>query len=526
MRIVRDAIALLISALIIWGIYYLWLPPVNLASPAFWFFLIVAFVIIAAALFIAGWFEEEFHEAIISACLAVVCVLVLSIGAIVGSPMCNSNAYYTRLSVADTTFESEFENVNWDSVPQIDAASAQILGSRKMGTLVDEISQYDVSNSYTLINCNGKPIRIAPLGYAGLFKYNSNKNVGIPGYVTVDCVTKTAEFVRLDEGIQYSPSAFFSKDLKRHLRGQYPSKFFEEFSFEIDDNGTPYYVVPTYRYAAGIGGAKVPDGCILVNPITGASNFYVLSEVPEWVDHSISDELAVDMINSWGKYESGWLNSWISQKNVRQSTKGNNFVTLGNDVYLYTGITSVAMDESNIGFILVNMRTSESKYFEMPSAEEYSAMDSAKGQVQHLGYSSTFPILINLNGEPTYFLSLKDAAGLVKMYALVSVENIQKLAVTDASLGIDYLVQEYSKAAGFDEVPDDELETVTFTIANIYTCVVEGNTQYYFEDSNGNIYMTDITQSVTLPVLVVGDEITVTYSATDIEKYFSITSIT
>ena len=513
------AIALLLDAFI----WYLWLPPMNFASPSFWWFVIVAAGIVAAALFIAGYEDDVIAPAGITAAIAAVGFLFFIIGACAGGTFFNSKAYANLLQVEDTTFESEFENVNWDTVPQIDHASSAILGARKMGTLVDEVSQYDVAESYTLINQNGKPTRVAPLGYASVFKYFGNSYRGIPGYITVDCVEKTAEFVRLDTGIQYSPSAAFSKDLNRHLRSLFPSLLFDEISFEIDDDGVPYWVVPTYDYSIGIGGGKVPSGCILCDPITGSSKFHSIDEIPEWIDHAVDDATVVNLINWWGKFQGGWWNSWIGQKNVRQATEGNNFVTIGNDVYLYTGITSVAMDESNSGFMLVNQSTGEANYFEMPSAEEYSAMDSAKGQVQHLNYSSTFPILINLNGEPVYFLSLKDAAGLVKMYAMVSVEDIQKLSVTDSTLGIDYLVEQYSKSSSI-QVSDSETKTITFNIANIYTCVLEGNTQYYFVDESGNVYMTDITKNVKLPVYAVGDNITVTYQATNIEGYYSIVS--
>lgn len=521
----KTTILLIIAILFDAFMWYLWQPPMNVSSPSFWWFVIMAVGIIALSLLIAGSDDEVFLPAGIAGFIAGFAFIIWFLGACFSGGLFNAKLLYNLLDVQSTTFEAEFENVNWDTVPQIDHASSSILGARKMGTLVEEVSQYNVAESYTLINKNGKPTRVAPLVYAGAFKYFNNKYRGIPGYITVDCVEKAAEFIRLEKGIQYSPSACFSNDLNRHLRSIFPSILFDEFSFEIDDEGIAYWVVPTYSYYCGIGGGKAPSGCILCDPITGSANFYSMDNIPEWIDHAVDDETVVNLINWWGKYQDGWWNSWIGQKNVKQATKGNNFVTIGNDVYLYTGITSVAMDESNIGFILVNQRTAEARYFEMPSAEEYSAMDSAKGQVQHLNYTSTFPILINLNGEAVYYLSLKDAAGLVKMYALVSVEDIQKLAVTDSTLGINYLVEQYSKSDNSIQISSSETQTITIEISNIYTCVLEGNTQYYFEDLNHNVYMTDITKNVKLPTYIIGDKITVTYSATNVENYYSIISI-
>ena len=97
-------------------------------------------------------------------------------------------------------------------------------------------------------------------------------------------------------------------------------------------------------------------------------------------------------------------------------------------VYMYTGITSAGGDQSNVGFLLSNQRTKETRYYHAPGAIEESARDSAEGVVQDLRYTTTFPLLLNVAGEPTYFMSLKDASQLVKMYAMVNVEQYQLVA--------------------------------------------------------------------------------------------------
>lgn len=514
-------------------LYYFFLPPLNFRAPSFWLFVFIGVLLVAGAIALSVYSDGDDLEDSIAApiigILIVASIVIPLIGESFSCTALHAKENANLLEVSDTTFESEFKNVNWNTIPHIDNDSAKILGARKMGTLVEEVSQYNVSYTYTLINHDGKPVRLAPLEYASSFKYFSNKANGIPGYILVDCVEKDSEFVKLDKGIQYSDSACFSKDLERHLRFSYPTKLFDDLGFEIDGKGNPYWVVPTYKYSIGIGGGKTPDGCIICDPITGETKFYHLNEIPTWVDHAVDDDTIVSLVNKWGKYQGGFLNTLVGQKNVKMSTEGSAFITMNDDVYLYTGITSVAMDESNIGFILVNQRTTEAKYFEMPSAEEYSAMDSAKGQVQHLAYSSTFPVLINFEGHPTYFLSLKDDAGLVKMYAMVSVEDIQKLAVTESSEGIEKLIEEYSKvlkiAPKEEPKPEVKYQTTTIEIANIYSVVVGGNTQFYFEDTKGNVFMTDITKSVKLPVFKIGDKIKVKYSETDVKNYYNIASV-
>lgn len=523
---VKISISAVVTALCAWVIHYLFLPAMAPSSPGFWWYWAFVVAIFAICAFCAGYDDEIYGPSLVAGIVAAAMLIILLIGWIISWPLCNSNAYYSRLDVENTTFEEEFEQVDWNTVPQIDKDSSIVLGNRQMGTLTNEISQFNVDNVYTQTNINGKPVRVSPLGYSGFFKYQNNKYNGIPGYIVVDQVSKEASFERLEDGMQYSPSAFFSRDLARYLRNNFKSTLFGSFSFEVDDEGNPFWVVPTYRYTAGIGGAKLPTGCILVDPITGDFEKFDIDEIPEWIDHAIDSTIAVSMIDSWGQYKNGFKNTIFGQNDVKVSTEGYNYVTIGNDVYLYTGITSVVADESNIGFMLVNMRTAKAKYFEMPSAEEYSAMDSAKGQVQHLNYTSTFPILINVNGTPTYFLSLKDAAGLVKMYGFVSVENIQILAVTEASLGVEAGMREYIKALSNQNSTstNQSTDTVDITVKEIYTAIIEGNTYYYIIDTNGSLYVASISSGkTTLPLLKVDDTITV--SAYDTGTYFDILEV-
>lgn len=515
-------------------LYFFFLPAINLTAPSFWFYifciLICGFITAIILDEVDATFGIDDVDDIsvptwIFGSASVLVALMLALGTLFSCSMFNANTYYKSLKVTDTTFEQEFVELDWNTVPQIDKASSSILGARKMGTLVDKVSQYDVKELYTQINMNGKPYRVSPLDYASLPKYFANKEDGIPGYVSVNCVSKEAEFIELKNPIYYSVNAVFSKDLKRHIRKDYPTLLFDSVNFEVDDEGNAWYIVPTFEYASGLGCCKVPTGCLLVNPSTGEITRYAKDKIPSWIDHSVDSDMAVDLVNSWGKYENGFLNTLFGQKNVKASTDGYGYVTIGDDLYLYTGITSKALDESNIGFILVNLRTCEAKYFTMPSAEEYSAMGSAEGQVQHLGYDSTFPILVNVDGNPTYFLSLKDNAGLVKKYAMVSVENIQQVVVVDSNLGVEHLTEEYLKliATGVTPITGEE-ETLNITIKEIYTTIIEGNMHYYIVDETNTLYIANISTSMEiLPLLKVEDKITVTGVKTT--KYFNVSNI-
>ena len=391
-----------------------------------------------------------------------------------------------------------------------------------MGQATQWVSQYYVSDLYTQINYNDSIIRVTPIEYAGIIKYFANRKEGIKGYITVDSVDGSANLVTLDKGMKYMPSAYFFENLYRKLRIDYPTAIFDDASFEIDNEGNPYWIVPTIKYA-GIGLRKEINGVIILDAVTGKSEKYAIQDVPTWVDHVYSASLIIEQLDNWGEYKEGYWNSIFGQKNVVNTTDGYNYLVMDDDVYLYTGITSVSTDESNIGFVLVNMRTKETNYYSAPGAEEYSAMASAEGLVQEKKYTASFPLLINLKNKPTYLLSLKDNAGLVKMYAFVDVADYQKVVVSDASLGINVAAEKYLKDAitGYDP---DRLVKTEIVIKDLTTAVIDSDTYYYFTDSDDNLYSASIKVNKNLlPFMKIGQKYTVTYSESEINIVASIT---
>ena len=319
--------------------------------------------------------------------------------------------------------------------------------------------------------------------------------------------TQETNLVHLDEGMKYSPSEFFGRDLYRHVRMKYPTRMLDELSFEIDEAGHPYWVMPYYNYSFGIFGGRDVMGIILVDAVTGDTEEYTVGEVPAWIDRVYPADLVLKQANNWGSLVNGYFNSIFAQRNVVVTTDGYNYIANDDDVWLYTGITSVATDESNIGFILINMRTKEAKTYMINGAEEYSAMSSAEGQIQEKGYVTTFPILINVADRPTYFISLKDNAGLVKAYAFVSVADYQIVGVADTITGAQ---AEYVRMLGVDVTPEDppaETTTVSGTVTAVATAVVEGNSVYYIRIEDA-VYTASIEVSDYLPFLAAGDAVT------------------
>lgn len=510
-------------------LYYFFLPPINLTTPDFWMFIVIIFIIYIMTSIIAikelpntiirKLGQKKSKKEYLILILPAVILLILSIN-FFNSPLFMANSYHNRIEIKqDGNFKEDIEIVDFNSLPLLDKASSQKVGDRVMGQMPELVSQFYVSNLYTQINYNNDIIRVTPLEYAGLIKWFSNKNDGVKGYIKVNSVTGESELVKLQNGMKYMPSAFFGKNLYRHLRFKYPTEIFGQESFEIDNDGNPYWIIPTIKYS-GIGLRKDVTGVIILNAITGETKKYTKEEVPTWVDHVYSAELIINQVNDWGKYINGYFNSIFSQKNVVKTTEGYNYLAQNDDIYLYTGITSAVKDESNLGFILTNLRTKETIFYSVPGAEEYSAMASAEGQVQQMQYTSSFPLLINLNNRPTYLMSLKDNAGLVKMYAFVDVEDYQKVVVTDVSEGIEKAAHNYLNSNFYENT---DLQTKEITISKISTALIDGNTYYYITTVENERYRVSIkVEENILPFIMPNIKLNVTYKENTINEIVKI----
>lgn len=518
-KIMPFVITIILGALL----YYFMLPPINLSAPEFYPYALIVIVIYYISteinqlklneniiLKLSKKKEHSKREYYWILSIPIIFAILILIN-IVNSPFFNAKRYYNRISIKeDGVFEEDVNEVDFNSLPLLDKDSSQKLGDRVMGQMTELVSQFSVSNLYTQINYKNDIVRVTPLEYANAIKYFTNRKGGVKGYIILNSVNGKAELVKLDKGMKYMPSALFNEKLQRKLRFNYPFEVFGKEKFEIDNNGNPYWIVPTIQYA-GIGLRREVTGIVILNPITGETTKYKVNEIPTWVDHVYPPELILEQVNDWGKYKKGYINSVFGQKDVVVTTEGYNYTVMNDDVYLYTGITSVASDESNVGFILTNLRTKKTVFYSVAGAEEYSAMASAEGQVQQMEYRATFPLLINLNNKPTYLLSLKDRAGLVKMYAFVDVVDYQKVVVSDAKEGIKAAALNY---LGNDErhVGESNVMTKDITVSKIKTALIDGISYYYFVDNLNDKYKVSIkVKPNVLPFVEEGQKINVSY---------------
>lgn len=512
--------------------YYITLPAINIHSKGFWTFLLGLMVIITGTilLILIVFGKKLVNKGNVASIPLVMISIILTIGSILtiglfavylignllSSPIINAKKYQQLINIAERDFTEDIQQISYNEIPILDRNSAVLLGSRKMGSMVEYVSQFEVADDYTQINYNNRPVRVTPLKYGSLFKWFGNQKKGIPAYIRIDMASQDVECVKLDEGIKYSESDHFGRYIYRYLRFKYPTYIFDTINFEIDDNGTPFWICPVKDFTIGLFGGQTVSRVVLVNAINGEHFNYKIDEVPTWVDRVYSSNLLVSYYNYYGTLKHGYLNTLFSQKDCLQTTEGYNYIAVDDDVWLYTGVTSVGGDESLIGFVLMNHRTAETRYYSIAGAKEYSAMGSAEGKVQNLGYKATFPLLLNIANEPTYFIALKDGAGLVKKYAMVNIEKYTIVAIGDTVTECekDYIAQ--LKSNHIATTDTTTLPNITGRIAKISQGVIDGNSHFYIMLENSNdIFDVSVVDYIDILRFEIGDTITLTYTNND-----------
>ena len=531
-------LAYLIAAILFVGIaYYVTLPPISIYSGAFWTF----FFFVDAAIFVSflvigtlsgklfGTFTRlpsgqiDFRTDVlkrlgfvkVQVVLTLLVVVFLFLGSLISSEMFRAKTYSSLITVEESEFSADIAETEYVSdIALMDSASARIIGARTLGTLSDLVSQYNVAYSYTqiaMMEADGStaPYKVAPLEYASFFKWLTNSRSGIPGYVKVDPVRFDAEFVRLEgDYIKYSDSAYFGKDLMRALRFAYPTAVFGSVYFEVDDEGHPYWVASVMKPNAGLFGAFDVESVVTLDACTGETAQYLPAESPEWVDIVYSGNLICQKYDWYGMLRGGYINSAFSQADCVVTTNDFGYKIIGNDVYIFTGVTSTSNDEANIGFILANSRTGSYKYYPVPGAEEYSAMSAAEGSVQQYRYTASFPSLINVGGEATYIMVLKDASGIVKMYLMVNVRNYNIVATSETQ---EEVFQKYKTALSQSgsSISPDSLTEESIVVDEILYITQGGETTVYVK-SDSRVFRMTFNENILF--VNKGDSITVWYS--------------
>lgn len=566
LRLLISAVLTIIAGGIV---YYMMLPALNFKDVNMYIFIMVLIVLFMVFFALACKANKKIErreyikkKSKVPVIIVAALVVVMAIGWLCGATIFRASSYNKLMPVTTSEFSTDFEKLSVDSVPRVDESRALTLADQQLGSLSEYKSQYVVSNTTTMINYNNRPVRVAYLEYADVFKWFNNTKEGVPAYMIIDLISQKVTVVNCVEQfgscIQYSPTELFNEKLIRHIRFQYPTELLDTPNFEIGDDGHPYWITPVLDKTIGLFGGTDVKGTIITDALNGESVYYDIEQVRsdeslQWIDVVYSANLLVQQYDYYGKFQNGFWNSIIFQNDVSQASQGNGYIAMNDDVWIYTGVTSSESDASNFGFILSNQRTKETRYYENGGAIETAAQQSAEDAVQNYQYAATFPILLDIEGQPTYFMSLYGSSNTVKGYALVNladktivgtgivdemksdakalnaaVENyIQALKdknIISTDINVDeYLVDETDEDAGgtAQETPAENENTaapsapaadgsqVTGEVTSILTSVNNGNTYYYLQ-INGTYYYISVADCMDVLLVQTGDTVTVT----------------
>ena len=530
MKKMLSRLFLVLWLLVMAASYWVFLPAINPLDTGFWFFVVEGLILAFVGIFIVALADSvgqqtkkpnvgrrdvsqtkgPYDQVLVRLGGAILLIVALLFGlGFFNSRIFRAKSYANVITVKEADFTKDFPETNISTLALLDRASAEKIGDTYLGT-IDKVSQFGISDDYRQITIGEQPYRVSPLEYKNFWKWLSNRQEGISYYVKVNQTTGKAELVRLAEPMKYSDSEYLFRDTLRYLRFKYPFTIFGDPSFEVDDEGNPYYVATVYKPKFMLT-SKDPSGVILLNAATGETKEYDLDAIPEWVDRVFSANNVITRVDDYYTYQDGFWNTVFSQTGVKKTTDSYNYISIGSDIYLYTGITSATADSSNLGFILVNMRTREVTNYKLASATESAAMASAEGEVQEKKYKATAPTLAKLNDKAYYIVSLKDDAGLVKSYAVVDAEDYQQVTVNN---DIETLISQFTdsdtsvlsgsaQAAGTDQ----EVEVIKGVVDQLASQMISGSTVYYIS-SSGKIYKVKATEETIdqLPFLKVGDQ--------------------
>ena len=547
----KIVLSILCTILFAAGAFYFMMPALNFKSYDFYIYIgaVAASYVVFNGLFANVLAKPEYvpyvkRRAIVPGIIIGILIVAVGIGYLASCEFFRAESYSNIIDVrTDSDFSKDIPEENAESfsaIPKLDEDAAAQLATRALGVLEEKgyVSQFTVYPQYTQINYKDTPVRVAPLQYASIIKWFTNTRNGFPGYVVIDMANESTQFVELENSIKISPAEHFNKLLKRHLRFEYPTFMFSEATFEIDDDGNPYWICARLDKTIGLFGGTDVIGAVVVKADSddGESAYYTIEEIkndPElqWLDRIYDSDLLVQQYNFYGKYQDGFWNSILGQKGVITTTANYNYLAKDDDVWMYTGVTSVTSDQSITGFVLVNQRTKEAVYYRVTGGTEYSAQQAAEGRVKDLGYSATFPLLLNIGGEPTYFMSLKDPTNnIVQQYALINVAqyNNNKMGATGTDLAkclASYISALEGSGIKVDINPEDvvvepvnpdegekEYITAIGNIADIRTAVINGDSYYYIKlDSGASYFSIAAADQESVVILNVGDSVTVTY---------------
>ena len=324
-------------------------------------------------------------------------------------------------------------------------AMAEKSGFTKMGDLKNTYKVYSYTKQSVTCDIMAKTtdgnqhiVYKDHLCYVGLLEHKDFltwwKNPYSPGYVLIDACNPSKYWVILgidgkDLQINYTPNAWFSKNLERHMRSNgYLGTILADFDMEIDEKGHPYAPVTTEENTIAFG-TPIVTGVAVVDLISGEIKQYEPKDAPAFVNMIQPKDIMYDRITWWGDYIYGWVH-WSEKTGLTEPCKGMDVVQTEKGSFYYVGVSAQGDSVATQGYMLIDTRTGSTTYYQRRGiSEDYAARvmcspEDLSYKIKNGVLELMEPIYYNIDGIPTYFATyVSPADQQAKLYGFCSAEN-------------------------------------------------------------------------------------------------------
>lgn len=452
-------------------------------------------------------------------------------------------------AVTRITRITAIDNV-YDSIPAKTQEQAEVLTSTKetpiaiapdtaKRKMLQKFSVIPNSNMFTLDGItaqtiNGEYVYVATVEYNGFFKWM--KLGEVPGYFKISATDINAQPEFIKEPLIYTPSAYFGKDAGRKIYAAFPGyASYGKINLEIDEEGNPYYVQTLYK-EYGVSGLMHYDEfkTAVLNAQTGEVKLYDSAEAPAFVDAPITSAAANSMNEFFGRYGQGWWNQFTfgAKKDVKVPTKNGIYASgqitpmLSKEGQLnyFTDFTSGDDDQdSALGYSLIDARTGQLTYYRDPDLgimDSDGAISIASKIYPEKKWDAEMPVLYNIDGVPTWIVSLMDTKGIFKEYVYINaVDNDIVVDADNAQNALDAyrieLVTKGSNNQSTDAATMEELSGVVQRVVvlnnssqTVISFLLENQPTVYSINANNSPYAIFLKEGdqVSFKANVVGDQ--------------------
>lgn len=346
--------------------------------------------------------------------------------------------------------DSVIEITSPTDIPLVDKEYAITLASNLINSNQQYFETYRLGTECNLIYYKESYYRILPLEYIDPLNLG-----GVPGYILVNVYSGETSFIKLENNnaIKYSPASILDKDLSRYIRFKYPTELFGDENFEIDDNGHPYYIVPTLRIKSVLFGGHYVYGALVVDAVTGDIQKYTtLDSIPKWVENVYDIERLMTEAKWHLDYDAGPSNFIMRSAENTPTTRyhlNSEYYMFGKDgeIYVYTEITLGPSYMNNIAFLLGNLRSGVLTYYSDYGISGYNAQIATQTLYPENQYVPSRVLLLNIEGNSVYYLTLKNHLEHPEQYAFVN-KYKEPFVFWVAGETIDEALRNYYKTLG------------------------------------------------------------------------------